>query len=74
MKIATENPSYQRDMHSKALVQTNRKDLDEYKLKAKMLANMKEKTEEINKINSRLDELEVDIKDIKELLRGLVNK
>jgi hypothetical protein len=77
VKIDTENPSYQRDMHSKALISNNKKELSDYMLKRNLINNMKSKDEEINSIKEKLgeiDSLKTDLQEIKTLLNGLVNK
>jgi hypothetical protein len=76
-KIDTDNPFFQRDMHSKALVSNNRKELDEYRLKRKLINDMNSKNEEINTIKAKIEEidtLKTDIQEIKSLLSRLVNK
>lgn len=77
IKINTENPSYQRDMHSKALISNDKKELNEYMMKRKMLISMKSRDEEINTIKEKLGEidgLKSDLQEIKTLLNGLVNR
>lgn len=76
-KVQTENKSFVRDTHSKALLQSDRRALDEYKLKSKMIKSMKTKDEELNNIKQQLTELDTvkkDLEEIKNLLKGLVNK
>jgi len=73
MKVQTENRTFQRDIHSKALLKSDTRELDEYKFKRRML----KKDSEINTIKEKLkemDEIKSDLNEIKNLLKGLLNK
>lgn len=77
MKVQTENKSFERDIHSKALLQSDRRALDEYKLKSKLIKSVQSRDEELNNIKQQLSELDTvkkDLEEIKNLLKGLVNK
>lgn len=77
MKIQTENQAFLRDTHSKALLMKDSKQADDYKLKSKLMKAAKERDQEINSIKEKLSEFDVlrqDVEEIKNLLKGLVNK
>lgn len=57
----------QRDIRSRGLIETDRKKADDYIAKAKMLAKSKNLEDEINTLKK-------DMQEIKDLLKGLVNK
>jgi hypothetical protein len=66
-----------RDINSKALLNTDLRSLNEYQLKKKMMISMEQNESEINNIKERLskiDSLESDLKDIKDLLQRIINK
>jgi hypothetical protein len=66
-----------RDINSKALLNTDVRSLNEYQLKKKMMISMEQNESEINSIKERLskiDSLESDLKDIKDLLQRIINK
>ena len=66
-----------RDINSKALLNTDVRSLNEYQLKKKMMISMEQNESEINNIKDQLkkiDSLESDIKDIKNLLQRIINK
>lgn len=66
-----------RDTHSKALLNTDLRALNEYQLKKKMMTTVQQNESEINNIKERLskiDSLESDLKDIKALLQRIINK
>ena len=71
--IQTENPSFVRDLHSKALINTDRVALENHRRKrqletqqAQRLQEMEIKVEELNNVRSEMLE-------IKSLLQKLVN-
>lgn len=81
MKVQTENNSFLRDTHSKALLMRDSKQADDYKLKSRLLKAAKTRDEEINtlkndviNINSELVKVNDTMDEIKNLLKGLVNK
>lgn len=81
MKVQTENNSFLRDTHSKALLMKDSKQADDYKLKSRLLKAAKTRDEEINtlkndviNINSELVKVNDTMDEIKNLLKGLVNK
>lgn len=66
-----------RDPRSKAILNINEQEAKEYQLRSKMLNGVRSTTEEINSIKdklSKVDSLETELKEIKELLQRIVNK
>lgn len=59
------NSTLNRDMGSRALVETDRRKAEEYKAKAAMMNNVKS-------VQNQIDDLRNELTEIKELLRGLV--
>lgn len=67
VKIANE-PSLIRDVSSKAILNTNKSELQDYLMKRELA---KKQQAEQNSNNLRLDKLEADMSEIKSLLRKL---
>lgn len=68
------NTSLSRDMHSKALVETDRKKAEEYKTRSRMLTETKNLKEEMDYLKSKISEIDTikdDIAEIKSLIKGL---
>lgn len=66
-----------RDPRSNAILNTNVHEAKEYELRSRMLNATRSTTEEINTIKeklSKVDALENDLREIKELLQRIVNK
>lgn len=77
VKIQTEHNSFQRDLHSKALLMKDRRQAEDYKMRSKILKAATSREEELNSIKSKLSEIDTikaDMEEIKNLLKGLVNK
>lgn len=66
-KVNIPETTYVRDIYSRALLETDRAKADEYKVKSKMLSSSKSMQDQINNLKQ-------DMQEIKELLKGLVNK
>jgi hypothetical protein len=64
-----DNPSLVRDTHSKALLNTDRKALNEYLIKAQLAKKQNEEKEEAK---MRLQNLEKEMSEIKSLLMEIV--
>ncbi len=62
--VKVENSKLERDVHSKALLNTNRNALEQYKMEKKR------KEAEMNDINN----MKNDIKELKEMIRELMGK
>lgn len=63
-----------KDTHSGAVLLSDKNIMNEYKAKKNMMKNMRDVSVEINTIKekmSKIDKLEADMDEIKELLRGL---
>ena len=67
MKVKIPDTSLTRDIRSRALLETDKSKINEYKMKSKMLNSNKSMQEQINTLKD-------DMNEIKGLLRGLVNK
>lgn len=66
-----------RDPRSNAILNTNVHEAKEYELRSKVLNGNRANAEEINNIKeklSKVDSLEFELKEIKELLQRIVNK
>lgn len=64
-------------MNSRGLVETDRRKIDDYRLKSKIMTAAESTRDEINSIKEKLgeiDNLKSDIQEIKSLLKNLVNK
>ena len=68
--VQIEDSSYVRDIHSKAILNTDLNGLNEYYMKREMFK--KEQAEKIQ-TNNRLDKIENDMSEIKNLLRDIVS-
>lgn len=65
MKVSTEDKHYQRDIHSKALLQTDKGLADEYLMKKRLMEEQKSQKNELSQVKS-------DIEEIKNLLKGII--
>lgn len=81
MKVQTENKSFLRDTHSKALLMRDTRQADEYKLKSKLIQQARSKEEEINTLKSDVTQLKHDMSnvtnkldEITNLLKGIVSR
>jgi len=66
-----------RDPRSNAILNINEQEAKEYQLRSKVLNSSRANMEEINSIKeklSKVDSLECELKEIKELLQRIVNK
>lgn len=66
-----------RDRSSNAILNTDIKSADEYRLKVQMLKNVQQNKEEINTIKEKLSEMDTiksDMAEIKSLLKGLLKQ
>lgn len=64
-----------RDVSSNAILNTDRKAADEYRIKAQMYKNVQQQKEEINTIKQKLSDIDTiksDMAEIKRLLKGLL--
>jgi len=68
--VQIEDSSYVRDIHSKAILNTDLNGLNEYYMKREMFK--KEQAEKIQ-MSNRLDKIENDMSEIKNLLRDIVS-
>lgn len=71
------HPGLVRDIHSKAVLNTNRKSAEEYMLKTKTMSNLKSQTEEINTMKQKIEELssvKEEMQHIKSMLEDIYNK
>ena len=69
-----EHDELRKDMNSGAILLSDTHPMDEYKNKKAVMQSMRDVSSEINTIKDRLskvDKLESDMQEIKELLRGL---
>ena len=66
-RVNIPDTSLLRDVHSRGLIETDRKKAEDYLVKSKMMARSKNFEEEINTLKK-------DMQEIKDLLKGLVNK
>lgn len=64
-EISIPETKFARDIHSKAILNTDKKALDEYLIKKEIAKKSTEKTE---LMNLRIANLEKDVKDIKDIL------
>lgn len=74
MKVPTENGSFLRDTHSKALLMKDSKQADDYKLKSRLMRAAKSRDEEINNLKMEVVDINGKLEEITNLLKGLVNK
>lgn len=68
MHVKVENSSFVRDIHSKALLNTDTKGRDEYLMKRELA---KKQQAEQNETKQKIDKLEEDVAEIKSLLREI---
>lgn len=66
-RVNIPDTSLLRDINSRGIIETDRKKAEDYLMKSKMMAKSKNLEEEINTLKN-------DMKEIKDLLKGLVNK
>lgn len=66
-RVQIPDTSLLRDINSRGIIETDRKKAEDYLMKSKMMAKSKNLEEEINTLKN-------DMKEIKDLLKGLVNK
>ena len=72
--IQTEDPRFVRDLHSKALLNTDRVSLENFRLRKKMFVRQED---EWNSIKNKVEELNIlkdEMMEIKDLLRQLLYK
>lgn len=82
MKVQTENGSFLRDTHSKALLMKDRKQVDDYKLRSKLLKAAQSKEDEINTLKTQVADIENTLHndvmsrldEITNILKGIVSK
>lgn len=67
MKVNIPETTLTRDIKNRALLETDKSKVHEYHLKSKMMNSNKSMQEQINTLKQ-------DMNEIKELLKGLVNK
>ena len=65
------NPSLLRDVHSHAIVNSNKSEFETYIKNKNIMLN---RVNEVEKQNEKIDKLENDINDIKSMLQLLINK
>lgn len=66
-RVQIPDTSLLRDINSRGIIETDRKKAEDYLMKSKMMAKSKNLEEEINTLKN-------DMKEIKDLLKGLINK
>lgn len=66
-RVQIPDTSLLRDINSRGIIETDRKKAEDYLMKSKMMTKSKNLEEEINTLKN-------DMKEIKDLLKGLVNK
>ena len=72
--IQTEDPRFVRDLHSKALLNTDRVSLENFRQRKKMFSR---REDEWNSIKNKVEELNIlidEMMEIKDLLRQLLSK
>lgn len=77
MRVPIKDRTLQRDMHSKGLVETDLRKVEEYRTRSLMMNTAKANQEEINNIKQKLSEIDSiksDMGEIKQLLNALINK
>jgi DNA-binding transcriptional regulator YhcF (GntR family) len=77
MRVGIKETTYQRDIKSRGIVETDRRKAEEYRTKSMMMNAAKTNKEEINMIKEKLadvDTLKHDMAEIKDLLKSLINK
>ena len=71
MYVRVSGTNFIRDINSMAIINTDNSEKNEYYAKQKLLQNQKV---ELNSIRSEIDDIKIDISDIKQLLLQLINK
>lgn len=71
MELKVEGTSYFRDIKTNALVNRDVNGLEEYKAKRKFAESQRQ---EINNLRKEMDCIKDDVREIKELMRQLLNK
>ena len=71
MYVRVSGTNFIRDINSMAIINTDNSEKNEYYAKQKLLHNQKV---ELNSIRSEIDDIKIDISDIKQLLLQLINK
>ena len=77
MRVKINDTTYQRDIRSRGIVETDHRKIDEYRTKSMMMNTAKANKDEINMIKEKLADVETlknDMSEIKNLLKSLVNK
>jgi hypothetical protein len=72
-----DNNNLVRDVSSNAILNTDRKAADEYRIKAQMFNDVRQQKNEINTIKQKLsdiDSIKSDMFEIKKLLKGLLKQ
>ena len=72
--IQTEDPRYVRDLHSKALLNTDRVSLENFRQRKKMFARQEDEWSSIKNKVEELNNLKDEMMEIKDLLRQLLSK
>ena len=71
MYVKVSGTNFIRDINSMAIINTDNSEKNEYYAKQKLLHNQKV---ELNSIRSEIDDIKIDVSDIKQLLLQLINK
>ena len=71
MYVKITGTNFIRDINSMAIMNTDNSEKNEYYAKQKLLQNQKV---ELNSIRSEIDDIKIDVSDIKQLLLQLINK
>lgn len=71
MYVKVSGTNFIRDINSMAIINTDNSEKNEYYAKQKLLQNQKV---ELNIIRSEIDDIKIDVSDIKQLLLQLINK
>ena len=71
MYVKVSGTNFIRDINSMAIINTDNTEKNEYYAKLKLLQNQKV---ELNSIRSEIDDIKIDVSDIKQLLLQLINK
>ena len=71
MYVKITGTNFIRDINSMAIISTDTAEKNEYYAKQKLLQNQKV---ELNSIRSEIDDIKIDVSDIKQLLLQLINK
>lgn len=71
MKVDIPGTTYQRDIDTKAILQTDRRAIDEYNVKRKLLNDRKAQEASINTMKEEIAGLKTDMDELKSLIKGL---